>query len=279
MTVFVRKLAYSVALACLALALGATPADARAAHHKHHVKTHHVSHKHARGHAKASRGSSIVRIAQEHLSNLGYYDGKADGVMGPKTKAAIKRFQREHGIKADGALGAKTVRALSSADHRVIGTHSMPLTRENAADAEVNQDFAVSLGNNGKMISSRFARVDVNESGEGANKRYSVELNGQSILTADGQPSVVGISPTYDMGNEDAVVFTTFSPNNTQCIYKNHVLALNGAGTKMLDIENCTRDYEAKVNNGSLYISFPEHDDNRALGATWRLEGTTLERM
>ncbi len=36
----------------------------------------------------------------------------ADGVAGPVTRAAIRRFQRAHGLKADGILGPRTLRAL-----------------------------------------------------------------------------------------------------------------------------------------------------------------------
>jgi peptidoglycan hydrolase-like protein with peptidoglycan-binding domain len=37
---------------------------------------------------------------------------KADGVMGPKTRRAIKRFQKAHGLKADGIAGPATLEAL-----------------------------------------------------------------------------------------------------------------------------------------------------------------------
>ena len=36
----------------------------------------------------------------------------ADGVMGPKTRAAIKRFQRRNGLEADGVVGPQTLKAL-----------------------------------------------------------------------------------------------------------------------------------------------------------------------
>jgi peptidoglycan hydrolase-like protein with peptidoglycan-binding domain len=39
----------------------------------------------------------------------------ADGVMGPKTRRAIKRFQKAHGIKADGVAGPQTLQALGLA--------------------------------------------------------------------------------------------------------------------------------------------------------------------
>ena len=37
---------------------------------------------------------------------------KADGVMGPKTRRALKRFQSKHGLKADGVAGPETLEAL-----------------------------------------------------------------------------------------------------------------------------------------------------------------------
>ena len=37
---------------------------------------------------------------------------KADGVMGPKTRRALKRFQKSHGLKADGVAGPATLQAL-----------------------------------------------------------------------------------------------------------------------------------------------------------------------
>src|SRR4051794_38972225 len=40
---------------------------------------------------------------------------RADGVMGPKTRRAIKRFQKAHGIKADGVAGPQTLQALGLA--------------------------------------------------------------------------------------------------------------------------------------------------------------------
>ena len=36
----------------------------------------------------------------------------ADGVVGPRTRAATKRFQRRHGLVADGVIGPRTLKAL-----------------------------------------------------------------------------------------------------------------------------------------------------------------------
>jgi hypothetical protein len=42
------------------------------------------------------------------LKKLGYYEGKLDGVIGSKSKAAIKAFQNDAKLKSDGIAGKKT---------------------------------------------------------------------------------------------------------------------------------------------------------------------------
>ena len=37
--------------------------------------------------------------------------------MGPKTRRALKRFQKAHGLKADGVAGPATLRALGLGRH------------------------------------------------------------------------------------------------------------------------------------------------------------------
>jgi hypothetical protein len=49
---------------------------------------------------------SDVKTAQRAL------DVHADGVVGPQTKRAIRRFQRKQGLEVDGVLGPATLRAL-----------------------------------------------------------------------------------------------------------------------------------------------------------------------
>jgi len=54
---------------------------------------------------------------------------RADGVMGPKTRRAIKRFQRAHGLKADGIAGPATLEALGLAGTPTNGSlDSAPAT-------------------------------------------------------------------------------------------------------------------------------------------------------
>lgn len=62
--------------------------------------------------ARSLSATFDVVIAQEHLIALGYDLGEADGVVGPKTRAAVTRFQKEHDLDVDGVLGPKTRAAL-----------------------------------------------------------------------------------------------------------------------------------------------------------------------
>jgi murein L,D-transpeptidase YcbB/YkuD len=60
------------------------------------------------------KGSQVV-VLQRALARLGFSSGKADGVYGPATTSALKRFQQSSGLKADGILGPVTLRALGQA--------------------------------------------------------------------------------------------------------------------------------------------------------------------
>ena len=53
-----------------------------------------------------------VKLVQQRLYNLGYYTAKVDGIWGPKTLAAVKKFQKDYGLVQDGIVGAKTEKAL-----------------------------------------------------------------------------------------------------------------------------------------------------------------------
>ena len=45
---------------------------------------------------------------QKALAEAGYYKGKTDGIIGVQTRAAIRSFQQENGLKVDGLVGPKT---------------------------------------------------------------------------------------------------------------------------------------------------------------------------
>lgn len=62
---------------------------------------------------KKSSGSAAVKSAQEALNKNGA-SLTVDGKSGPKTKAAIMSFQKDHGLKANGKLDKATKKALGT---------------------------------------------------------------------------------------------------------------------------------------------------------------------
>jgi peptidoglycan hydrolase-like protein with peptidoglycan-binding domain len=57
-------------------------------------------------------GSRRVREVQRHLRDAGYDLGPVDGLYGPRTERAVRRFQRDAGLAPDAVAGRRTLRAL-----------------------------------------------------------------------------------------------------------------------------------------------------------------------
>jgi hypothetical protein len=76
--------------------------------------------------ALASHDAGLAAL-QVGLEARGLYHGSIDGVDGPATTAAIKRFQRRAGLAADGIPGKRTRQALGRYGLHTLG--SRPLTR------------------------------------------------------------------------------------------------------------------------------------------------------
>jgi N-acetylmuramoyl-L-alanine amidase len=65
-------------------------------------------------------GDDVARL-QTQLIEMGFALSRADGIFGPATADALRRFQREYGLVADGICGPRTLRALRQLDRRVVG--------------------------------------------------------------------------------------------------------------------------------------------------------------
>jgi Putative peptidoglycan binding domain len=60
------------------------------------------------------RGSTVARV-QERLARAGYYEGSIDGVMGPRTRAAVRAYERRHGLPVDGVIDSRLLATMGLA--------------------------------------------------------------------------------------------------------------------------------------------------------------------
>jgi hypothetical protein len=65
-------------------------------------------------------GSRRVRELQRRLNRLGYEAGPVDGLFGPRTERATRRFQARHHLRVDGIAGPRTLRALPTRERRAV---------------------------------------------------------------------------------------------------------------------------------------------------------------
>jgi hypothetical protein len=59
-----------------------------------------------------AQGSDTVRAEQQALKDKGFDPGPIDGVDGPRTRSALKDYQKQQNLTADGVAGPKTLASL-----------------------------------------------------------------------------------------------------------------------------------------------------------------------
>lgn len=57
-------------------------------------------------------GESTVTGVQSQLAQQGYYSGSIDGIIGAETRAAIRRYQRDHGLSITGTITPDLISSL-----------------------------------------------------------------------------------------------------------------------------------------------------------------------
>lgn len=80
-----------------------------------------------KGERKAQAGAGNtkqVRAVQEVLKDRGMYEGEVDGIMGPKTQAALRAFQKKEGLQETGRLDQQTMGRLGVQKTGATGTTS-----------------------------------------------------------------------------------------------------------------------------------------------------------
>ncbi len=69
----------------------------------------------------AAQGSTRTRDAQQALKDKGFDPGPIDGIVGPQTRAATKKYQEENHLTADGRLNPKVLDSLGLHGHTAGG--------------------------------------------------------------------------------------------------------------------------------------------------------------
>jgi peptidoglycan hydrolase-like protein with peptidoglycan-binding domain len=70
-------------------------------------------------------GSAETAALQVALRGVGLYAGTIDGVTGPGTRTAVRRFQERHGLAADGVAGPATRSALGRRGRPAYGSRTL----------------------------------------------------------------------------------------------------------------------------------------------------------
>ena len=101
--------------------------------------------------APGVQSADTVRALQQKLGV------SADGVYGPKTRAAVKRFQRAHGLAADGVAGPRTLAALgvsTAAPDEEAATSDTPAAPADAADGTLQRIAQCESGGDPTAVSA-----------------------------------------------------------------------------------------------------------------------------
>jgi peptidoglycan hydrolase-like protein with peptidoglycan-binding domain len=102
------------------------------------------SEKMSKGRMRAAGGNrEQVKAAQQALKDKGHDPGAVDGMMGPKTRSALKEFQKKEGMKDTGRLDQETMTKLG-VDTKTSGTSQAPGSASPATSSPSSSESSAS---------------------------------------------------------------------------------------------------------------------------------------
>ena len=122
-----------------------------------------------------------VRQLQQALIDLGFLSGKADGIFGKLTEAAVVKFQKANNLVADGLAGTKTQSVLFAAQN--IGTSQPQQTQsqssvpeyapavsssssETSSASSASAASSSNVSSSGNLFSGNYASLRIGATGE-----------------------------------------------------------------------------------------------------------------
>ena len=158
---------------------------------------------------------SQVKIMQEKLTALGYSTQGADGKFGPKTLAAVKKFQKDNGLTQDGYFGKNSLNKLEA---RLGVTHISP-------DCE-NEGTIIRDGGEDGSSGSSGGRDNVgNLSGKTYKTMKATRINNaseaeQKIAAFSGEGTPISVTQykanLQSMAQDTSIGYTTYK-NGVKC--------------------------------------------------------------
>lgn len=106
-----------------------------------------------------AQGSEPIRQAQQALKDKGFDPGPIDGVDGPKTRAAVSRYQKANNILPNGRLGGDTYDSLGV-------KRDAPAEHMEAAGSHIKKSYtkgAKDIGQGGKDLGQNLKNGQVTD--------------------------------------------------------------------------------------------------------------------
>lgn len=126
-----------------------------------------------------------ISAAQDRLKALGYFPGATDGVLGPRTEAAIFAFQKQNDLKATGKLDAETTTAVAAEEAKPMPTATREwITETELAGASRTVDEQRSARSEGQLVAGLgvFTTLMTAFSGAGAALKQVVTDFGPEVV-------------------------------------------------------------------------------------------------
>jgi peptidoglycan hydrolase-like protein with peptidoglycan-binding domain len=104
----------------------------------------------------AASGSDTVRAAQQALKDKGFDPGTVDGLNGPRTRSAVKAYQKQQNLETDGRLDDPTLASLGV--QKSAGAHM------DAAGSNLKNGYSAGgkqVGDGGKALADGVKHDDI----------------------------------------------------------------------------------------------------------------------
>ena len=142
-----------------------------------------------------------IRAVQERLHALGYQVGPSDGLLGPKTVAALKSFQASHALPVSGVIDDKTLAALTAS------TSKTPTVTSQLKDFEKEDPAAVIDPNIESLRLFKDSDGTIRQSGQVSFGGGGEDYSNKRILNDTGGP--IGLVSITSGDREVATLFVS----------------------------------------------------------------------